>query len=93
VTKLLPELCVSCLRFLIFFRSDIHTSKPDAFMCVTCEKRGELRRMRKMHGEVVSCLYTYTVRYSSFPLLQEHMKDGYCILLSPYQINFESILN
>jgi len=76
-----------------FFKSDIHTSNMNAFMCATCEEREELERNQKMQGEVVSCLYTYTVHYSSFPLLQEHMKDGYCILLSPYQINFEAVLN
>jgi len=85
---------VSLMFTLIdFFQPDIRTSNPYAFICLTCEERDEQRWKRKVHGEVVSCLYTYTVLYSSFPLLQEHMKDGYCILLSPYQINFESILS
>jgi hypothetical protein len=63
-------------------------------MCPTSRNREELdSRMQKTQREIVICLCTYTVHYSSFPLLQEHMKDGYCILLSPYQINFDAVLN
>jgi hypothetical protein len=62
-------------------------------MCATCAEREEFNRMQKTQREMMSCLCTYTIHYPSFLLLQEHMKDGCYILLSPYRMNFEAVLS